>query len=74
MSLVHLLGSNIEIGNRIREVRIQAAMTQTELAGAVGLDQSEISRIERGERTLSVVCLVRIASALAVPAQSLLEI
>lgn len=37
------------LGNQIRTWREKAEMTQGELAAAVGLDQSMISRLERGE-------------------------
>ena len=63
----------INIGERIRCLRKSAEMTQTELAAALDMDQSEISRIERGERKLSVACLMQIASVLSVPVQKLLE-
>ncbi len=63
----------INVGERIRCIRKSAEMTQAELAEALNMEQSEISRIERGERKLSVHCLMQIASVLTVPVQKLLE-
>jgi len=41
-------------------------MTQTDLARALGTDQSQISKIERGERRLDVIDYLRICSAVGV--------
>lgn len=38
-------------GKRLKEARIEAGLKQTELAEAVGIDASEISRWEAGDRT-----------------------
>ena len=38
-------------GKRLKEARIEAGLRQTELAEAVGIDASEISRWEAGDRT-----------------------
>ena len=37
------------MGNELREGRLTAGLTQTELGAAVGISKSEIGRIERGE-------------------------
>src|SRR5688500_796046 len=38
-------------GTRLRDARVEAGLTQGELAERVGVDQSEISRWEAGDRT-----------------------
>ena len=57
----------------IREARKRAGLTQAALAERIGLDQSGVSRIERGERPVTVDVLVAIARALGVPPAALLE-
>lgn len=58
---------------RVRELRKRAGMTQKALADATGLCQSAISRIERGQRDVSLATLSAIARALGVPVKSLLD-
>ncbi|MFO0927862.1 MAG: helix-turn-helix transcriptional regulator [Gemmataceae bacterium] len=49
---------------RIRSARRAADVTQAELAGRLGADQSFVSKYERGERRLDVVELRAICVAL----------
>ena len=56
----------------LQKLRIKAGLTQKELAIRVGCAQSEISRIEHGERSISVDRLQQIAEALRVPVADLL--
>jgi transcriptional regulator with XRE-family HTH domain len=57
----------------IREARINANLSQAELGRQIGLDQSGISRLERGQRPMTVAMLKALASALGVSPASLLE-
>jgi len=57
----------------IREARKQANLSQAELGRRVGLDQSGISRLERGERPITVETLKMLAKALGVSPSTLLE-
>ena len=57
---------------RIKEFRELKGMSQSALATAVGLNQSEISRIEKGERRLRADLLVVFAKALEVDPVTLL--
>lgn len=52
-----------------QELRKSKGFTQTQLAEKVGADQSDISKIERGERRLDVLELIYICRALGVPAR-----
>ena len=60
---------------RLREVRIAAGLTQTELARRLHVGQSQISDLERGRRsTLTVATLTALARALGCsPADLLAE-
>lgn len=55
------------LGRRVAQAREDAGMTQEGLGGAVELDRSAISRLEKGDRRLNVPELVRIASILGRP-------
>jgi transcriptional regulator with XRE-family HTH domain len=57
----------------IREARINANLSQAELGRRVGLDQSGISRLERGLRPVTVAMLKLLAAALGVSPVDLLE-
>lgn len=52
------------IGERIRSRRLALGLTQQDLAQRLGKDQSSVSRIERGQRTLSIDALQDIAAVL----------
>lgn len=52
-----------ELARRVAEARVSAGMTQAELAQAVGVDRTVLSRIEGGSRALDSVLLARIADA-----------
>jgi transcriptional regulator with XRE-family HTH domain len=54
------------LGQRIRALRKQQKMSQTELAEKAGISLITISRIERGERDPHVKTLARIAKGLGV--------
>lgn len=57
-------------GDRVREERLVAGLTQEQLAEAAGLHPTFISNLERGYRVPTVVTLVKVARGLGVePAQ-----
>ncbi len=56
-----------EIGERVREAREAADLTQTQLAAAVGLERIALVRVESGQRQLNAMELFRISDALGVP-------
>lgn len=61
MNTVH-----IEIGNRIRQLRVKKGLSQEKLAELSELNTSYIGQIERGEKNPSVDTVYSIASALDV--------
>lgn len=62
------------LGNRIREYRNQANMTQSELAEKAQINNNNLSRIERGEAVPTLETIMRIVQALGVtPNDILLE-
>jgi transcriptional regulator with XRE-family HTH domain len=68
--------SDIESGlvARIVELRAARGLKQKELAEALGLDPSSVSRIEKGERAVSVAELVQMADVLGVRVEELLAV
>lgn len=65
-TLLHLLGATL------RQYRQRQGLTHKALAAQTGLDQSYVGEIERGERNVSVLNLVRLADALKLPVTHLL--
>lgn len=63
-----------QIGNRIRELRIKADLSQEKLAFACNLDRTYIGSVERGERNISALNLRKIAKALKINPSDLLNI
>lgn len=54
-------------GHRLREIRTKQGTTQESLAEAAGLDRTYVSKIERGERNVSLDIVARLAAALGSP-------
>lgn len=54
------------LGEAIRQARLRRGVSQEELADASGLHRTYISSVERGERNLGFINLVKIAQALNV--------
>lgn len=61
------------IGNNVHKYRIAARLTQEELAEKVGVGASFITRIECGQKIMSVHVLYKLAKALHVSADMLLS-
>ena len=49
-----------EIGSRLRELRKERGLTQAELARQIGIQQSDLSRMEKGEYRVSLDNLFKI--------------
>lgn len=48
------------VGRKIRKLRKERKLTQTELAARIGVQQSDLSRMEKGEYRVSLDTLFRI--------------
>jgi len=48
------------VGRKIRQLRKQRKLTQTELSSRIGINQSDLSRMEKGEYRVSLDTLFRI--------------
>lgn len=63
----------LQFGLTLRRYRQQAGVSQEKLAAKAGLDRTYVGGVERGERNISLVNLVRIANALGAHPSQLLE-
>ena len=50
------------VGSKIRQLRKERLLTQTELSGRIGVQQSDLSRMEKGEYRVSLDTLFRLLS------------
>lgn len=60
------------IGNNVRQYRTEKKYTQEQLANQVNINSSAITRIENGQRMMSIPILRAVAESLDVSADSLL--
>lgn len=52
------------VGERLRQLRHEAGLTQSELATRLGTTQSAVARLERGRHRTSLELIDRVATAL----------
>ncbi|MCE2394513.1 helix-turn-helix transcriptional regulator [Candidatus Poribacteria bacterium] len=62
-----------KFGDRVRSLRNQAGISQEKLAEMAEMHRTYISGIERGERNVSLINIMRLASALNVSVSKLME-
>ena len=55
-------GQGNSVGAKIREIRKNLNLTQTELSHRVGIQQSDLSRMEKGEYRVGLDTLIKILS------------
>lgn len=65
-------GSLPRFGAAVRVRRKEAGLSQEVLADAAGIDRSHMGKIERGERNVTLLNVLRIATALKMHASALL--
>lgn len=58
-------------GENVKKFRLGKQISQEQLAHLAGLDRTYIGGIERGERNISLLNIVRIASALDIDSREL---
>ncbi len=56
----------ILVGKEIRRLREETGLSQDNFAAEVGMDRSYYGRVERGERNVTSLNLIRIAGTLGV--------
>jgi transcriptional regulator with XRE-family HTH domain len=60
MAFVHKIRQVQLVGPKIRGMRKERKLTQTELAARIGIQQSDLSRMEKGEYRISLDTLFKI--------------
>lgn len=68
-----LVKNLVQLGDNIRLRRIKMGISQEELAFKVGIDRSYLGGIERGERNISILTLVKLAIGLNCKTADLLK-
>ena len=63
----------IEFGKALREIRLAKGFTQEKLANELGVEISQISRIERGVINTSVVTVYQLAKILKIDVSDLFD-
>ena len=62
----------VRLGQAIRARRLERGMSQEELAHAAGLDRSHMGKIERGERNVTMLNVLKVADAVGTRSSELL--
>lgn len=60
-------------GANLRHLRIERDLSQEDLAFQIGLHRTYIGSVERGERNISLVNIVKIMTALEIPVSELFK-
>lgn len=63
----------INLGNKLKKLRIEKQMSQEELANKIGIHRTYIGSIERGEKVVSLITIEKISKALEISVSKLLE-
>lgn len=63
----------VRLGARLRELRLEAGLTQADLARRTGIHRPNIARVEAGRHTPSLETLSRLAGAIGVPTTRVLS-
>ncbi|MFK0222260.1 helix-turn-helix transcriptional regulator [Streptomyces vinaceus] len=64
--------ARIELGNRIRDARLQADLTQEKLAEIAGVERRSVQNAEAGSVDVKFSMIMRLAKALRLPAGDLM--
>lgn len=67
------MNTQVQLGIKIREIRLEKGWSQEKLADACGLHRSHMGEIERGRANITLATLMIIAEKLQTPPSSLLE-
>jgi transcriptional regulator with XRE-family HTH domain len=63
----------VKFGRVVKKYRLIAGMSQEKLAASAGIHRNYAGAVERGERNLALLNMVRIARALRVPLSQMMR-
>lgn len=63
----------LEFGHKVRHFRKIISISQEELASRAGVHRTYIGMIERGEKNITIISMIKISKALGIDAYKLLK-
>jgi DNA-binding XRE family transcriptional regulator len=63
----------VRLGKRLRELRVERALSQAQAAEAIGVHPVSVARIEAGTANVTIATLTAISVAYGVPMRALFE-
>lgn len=64
---------DVAVGNRVRELRIRAGITQQTLAKEIGVSFQQVQKYEKGANRMGASRLVQVAGILKIPVATLFQ-
>jgi transcriptional regulator with XRE-family HTH domain len=64
----------MNIGDNIKRIREERSMTQQQIANLIGMHRSNYSKIEKGQREISVAAIIKIANHFDITVDELLSL
>jgi len=61
------------VGRNVKQLRIAAGLSQTEVAARMGIDRSYVSRLELGQRNPTILTLWHAAKAIGVTVRAFFD-
>ena len=62
-----------KLGNNLKKIRLAKGMSQGDICRATGMDRGYISRVENGDKNLTISNLEKIAKALKISPDELIR-
>lgn len=63
----------IDLGNRIKELRLKTGLSQEKIANKIGLDRTYFASVESGKRNIAIINLKKIADGLEISLSELFK-
>lgn len=60
-----------KVGSNIKKIRLSKNMSQGDISRKLNIDRGYISKIEKGEKNITIITIEKIARALNIPVEKL---